>query len=250
MDPSYQPFDVRPFCWCLRRTQLEAHFRLFEFFHDCEELEAWLYERLLKLQTTGLGRDLNHIQVAQQKHKVRHLDLDVAAWSLTKSLYLFKSTAAHYYCLVLFWVLWVFVSLTLQLPFHLVVPLFHVLLHCPHSIFFIPHWHGWETALLWNPHPQTKLRMCYFSCSRQRSRLRSLCTREFWLEGRICPDRTDTTRLPSRSGPEFCRSSGTTWVMRWRDVGTGFRPPPPLNRWMRVLVFSLVKVVKQQQVIC
>lgn len=110
---------------------------MFEFFHDCEELEAWLYERLLKLQTTGLGRDLNHIQVAQQKHKVRHLDLDVAAWSLTKSLYLFKSTAAHYYCLVLFWVLWVFVSLTLQLPFHLVVPLLHVLLHCPHSIFFI-----------------------------------------------------------------------------------------------------------------
>ncbi|XP_024910886.1 spectrin beta chain, non-erythrocytic 5 isoform X2 [Cynoglossus semilaevis] len=58
-----------------RRTQLEAHFRLFEFFHDCEELEAWLYERLLKLQTTGLGRDLNHIQVAQQKHKLLEAEI-------------------------------------------------------------------------------------------------------------------------------------------------------------------------------
>ncbi|CAJ1074861.1 spectrin beta chain%2C non-erythrocytic 5 [Xyrichtys novacula] len=53
-----------------RRRQLEAQLRLFEFFHDCEELEAWLYERWLKLQSAGLGRDLNHIQLAQHKHKV------------------------------------------------------------------------------------------------------------------------------------------------------------------------------------
>ncbi|XP_029973399.1 spectrin beta chain, non-erythrocytic 5 [Salarias fasciatus] len=52
-----------------RRKQLDAQLRLFEFFHDCEELEAWLYERWLKLQTAGLGRDLNHIQLAQHKHK-------------------------------------------------------------------------------------------------------------------------------------------------------------------------------------
>ncbi|XP_056249803.1 spectrin beta chain, non-erythrocytic 5 [Seriola aureovittata] len=52
-----------------RRRQLEAQLRLFEFFYDCEELEAWLYERWLKLQAAGLGRDLNHIQLAQHKHK-------------------------------------------------------------------------------------------------------------------------------------------------------------------------------------
>lgn len=49
---------------------MEAQFRLFEFFYDCEELEAWLYERWLSLQTAGLGRDLNHIQLNQHKHKV------------------------------------------------------------------------------------------------------------------------------------------------------------------------------------
>uniref|UniRef100_UPI0037E8FE98 spectrin beta chain, non-erythrocytic 5 n=1 Tax=Semicossyphus pulcher TaxID=241346 RepID=UPI0037E8FE98 len=58
-----------------RRRQLEAQLRLFEFFHDCEELEAWLYERWLRLQTAGLGRDLNHIQLAQHKHKVLEAEL-------------------------------------------------------------------------------------------------------------------------------------------------------------------------------
>ncbi|XP_020497621.2 spectrin beta chain, non-erythrocytic 5 [Labrus bergylta] len=58
-----------------RRRQLEAQLRLFEFFHDCEELEAWLYERWLRLQTVGLGRDLNHIHLAQHKHKVLEAEL-------------------------------------------------------------------------------------------------------------------------------------------------------------------------------
>lgn len=49
---------------------MEAQLRLHEFFFDCEELEAWLYERWLRLQPPGLGRDLNHIQLAQHKHKV------------------------------------------------------------------------------------------------------------------------------------------------------------------------------------
>ncbi|KAM9354795.1 spectrin beta chain, non-erythrocytic 5 [Pholidichthys leucotaenia] len=52
-----------------RRKQLEAQLKLFEFFFDCEELEAWLYERWLRLQTAGLGRDLNHVHLAQHKHK-------------------------------------------------------------------------------------------------------------------------------------------------------------------------------------
>lgn len=43
---------------------------MFEFFHDCEEMEAWLYERWLRLQTPGLGRDVSHIQLSQHKHKV------------------------------------------------------------------------------------------------------------------------------------------------------------------------------------
>ncbi|XP_022067652.2 spectrin beta chain, non-erythrocytic 5 isoform X2 [Acanthochromis polyacanthus] len=58
-----------------RRRQLEAQLRLFEFFYDGEELEAWLYERWVKLQTAGLGRDLNHIQLAQHKHKVLEAEL-------------------------------------------------------------------------------------------------------------------------------------------------------------------------------
>lgn len=49
---------------------MEAQLRLFEFFHDCEELEAWLYECWLRVQTAGLGRDVSHIQLAQHKHKV------------------------------------------------------------------------------------------------------------------------------------------------------------------------------------
>ncbi|AWP15961.1 putative spectrin beta chain non-erythrocytic 5 [Scophthalmus maximus] len=58
-----------------RRRQLEAQFRLFEFFHDSEELEAWLYERWLRLQTSGLGRDLNHIELAQHKHKALEAEI-------------------------------------------------------------------------------------------------------------------------------------------------------------------------------
>ncbi|XP_067336707.1 spectrin beta chain, non-erythrocytic 5 isoform X2 [Channa argus] len=58
-----------------RRKQLEAQLRLFEFFYDCEEAEAWLYESWLRVQTAGLGRDLNHIQLAQHKHKVLEAEL-------------------------------------------------------------------------------------------------------------------------------------------------------------------------------
>uniref|UniRef100_A0A3Q3IUH0 Calponin-homology (CH) domain-containing protein n=1 Tax=Monopterus albus TaxID=43700 RepID=A0A3Q3IUH0_MONAL len=58
-----------------RRRQLEAQLRLFEFFYDCEELESWLYERWLTLQTAGLGRDLSQIQLAQHKHKALESEL-------------------------------------------------------------------------------------------------------------------------------------------------------------------------------
>ncbi|KAM4625618.1 spectrin beta chain, non-erythrocytic 5 [Polymixia lowei] len=60
-----------------RRKLLEGQLRLFEFFHDSEELEAWIYESWLRLQTAGLGRDLNQTQLAIQKHKV--LEAEVQA---------------------------------------------------------------------------------------------------------------------------------------------------------------------------
>uniref|UniRef100_A0A8C8K4M3 Spectrin beta chain, non-erythrocytic 5 n=1 Tax=Oncorhynchus tshawytscha TaxID=74940 RepID=A0A8C8K4M3_ONCTS len=53
-----------------RRKMLEGQLKLFEFFHDCEEVEAWIYERWLPLQSASLGRDLSQIQLAIQKHKV------------------------------------------------------------------------------------------------------------------------------------------------------------------------------------
>lgn len=49
---------------------MEAQLKLCEFLYDCEEVQFWLNERWLRLQTAGLGRDLNHIQLAQHKHKV------------------------------------------------------------------------------------------------------------------------------------------------------------------------------------
>ncbi|XP_076156260.1 spectrin beta chain, non-erythrocytic 5 [Alosa pseudoharengus] len=53
-----------------RRRALEEQRGLFEFYFDCEELEAWIYERWILLVTAGLGRDLSQILQAQQKHKV------------------------------------------------------------------------------------------------------------------------------------------------------------------------------------
>ncbi|XP_068608001.1 spectrin beta chain, non-erythrocytic 5 [Brachionichthys hirsutus] len=58
-----------------RRRHLEAQLILFEFFYDCEELEAWLYERWLRLQTAVPGRDLSHIQLTQNKHKALEAEL-------------------------------------------------------------------------------------------------------------------------------------------------------------------------------
>ncbi|KAM8913952.1 spectrin beta chain, non-erythrocytic 5 isoform 3-T3 [Spinachia spinachia] len=58
-----------------RRLQLEAQRRLFDFFSDCEEAEFWCYERRLRIQSAGLGRDLNHIQLSQHKHKLLEAEL-------------------------------------------------------------------------------------------------------------------------------------------------------------------------------
>lgn len=49
---------------------LEGQLTLFEFFYDCEEMEAWIYEKWLLVQAASLGRDLSQIQQAIQKHKV------------------------------------------------------------------------------------------------------------------------------------------------------------------------------------
>lgn len=53
-----------------RRKALEGHLKLFEFFYDCEEVEAWIYEKWVLLQAASLGRDLSQIQQAIQNHKV------------------------------------------------------------------------------------------------------------------------------------------------------------------------------------
>lgn len=53
-----------------RRKALEGHLKLFEFFNDCEEVEAWIYEKWVLLQAASLGRDLSQIQQSIQKQKV------------------------------------------------------------------------------------------------------------------------------------------------------------------------------------
>ncbi|XP_017558803.1 spectrin beta chain, non-erythrocytic 5 isoform X2 [Pygocentrus nattereri] len=52
-----------------RRKALEGQLKLFEFFHDCEEVEAWIYEKWLLVQAASLGRDLSQTQQAIQNHK-------------------------------------------------------------------------------------------------------------------------------------------------------------------------------------
>ncbi|KAI5616449.1 spectrin beta chain, non-erythrocytic 5 isoform X2 [Silurus asotus] len=52
-----------------RRRALEGQLKLFEFFHDCEEVEAWIYEKWLLVQAASLGRDLTQIEQAILNHK-------------------------------------------------------------------------------------------------------------------------------------------------------------------------------------
>ncbi|KAG7328102.1 hypothetical protein KOW79_008046 [Hemibagrus wyckioides] len=52
-----------------RRRALEGQLKLFEFFHDCEEVESWIYEKWLLVQAASLGRDLSQIEQAIQNHK-------------------------------------------------------------------------------------------------------------------------------------------------------------------------------------
>ncbi|XP_052001180.1 spectrin beta chain, non-erythrocytic 5 [Xyrauchen texanus] len=58
-----------------RRKSLEGQLKLFEFFHDCEEVEAWIYETWVLLQAAPLGRDLSQIQQAIQKHKALEAEI-------------------------------------------------------------------------------------------------------------------------------------------------------------------------------
>ncbi|KAJ8289416.1 hypothetical protein GJAV_G00001060 [Gymnothorax javanicus] len=52
-----------------RRQALQEQLRLFEFFRDCEETEAWIYEKWQLVRTASLGRDINQILLTMQKHK-------------------------------------------------------------------------------------------------------------------------------------------------------------------------------------
>ncbi|XP_068070705.2 spectrin beta chain, non-erythrocytic 5 isoform X1 [Danio rerio] len=58
-----------------RRKALEGQLKLFEFFHDCEEVEAWIYEKWVLLQAASLGRDLSQIQQAIQNHKALEAEI-------------------------------------------------------------------------------------------------------------------------------------------------------------------------------
>ncbi|KAI2654409.1 Spectrin beta chain, non-erythrocytic 5 [Labeo rohita] len=58
-----------------RRKALEGQLKLFEFFYDCEEVEAWIYEKWVLLQAASLGRDLSQIQQAIQKHKALEAEI-------------------------------------------------------------------------------------------------------------------------------------------------------------------------------
>lgn len=69
---------------------------MFEFIHDCEELEAWFYERWLRLQA-GLGRDLNHIQLNNHKHKVAaRAGRTSVPWSRTHSTHTHQSLSCFH----------------------------------------------------------------------------------------------------------------------------------------------------------
>lgn len=44
--------------------------KLFEFFRDCKEEEAWISEKWKIARTTTLGKDVSQITASIQKHKV------------------------------------------------------------------------------------------------------------------------------------------------------------------------------------
>ncbi|KAA0711222.1 Spectrin beta chain, non-erythrocytic 5 [Triplophysa tibetana] len=58
-----------------RRKALEGRLKLFEFFNDCEEVEAWIYEKWVLLQAASLGRDLSQIQQSIQKQKALEAEI-------------------------------------------------------------------------------------------------------------------------------------------------------------------------------
>ncbi|KAG5855882.1 hypothetical protein ANANG_G00001630 [Anguilla anguilla] len=58
-----------------RRQDLQEQLKLFEFFRDCEETEAWIYETWQLVRTAGLGRDLSQILLAIQRHKALEAEM-------------------------------------------------------------------------------------------------------------------------------------------------------------------------------
>uniref|UniRef100_A0ABM5FN35 Spectrin beta chain, non-erythrocytic 5 n=1 Tax=Pogona vitticeps TaxID=103695 RepID=A0ABM5FN35_9SAUR len=57
-----------------RQHQLEETLKLFEFFHECNEEELWLFNKWKLVKTASLGRDLNHIAAALKGHKALQTD--------------------------------------------------------------------------------------------------------------------------------------------------------------------------------
>ncbi|KAG2457680.1 SPTN5 protein, partial [Polypterus senegalus] len=53
----------------IRKQALQEQQNLFEFFHNCEEVESWIYEKWQLVRTADLGRDLIQIFVTINKQK-------------------------------------------------------------------------------------------------------------------------------------------------------------------------------------
>ncbi|XP_057715583.1 spectrin beta chain, non-erythrocytic 5 isoform X1 [Corythoichthys intestinalis] len=58
-----------------RTRRLEAMLALFEFFHNCEELEVGLDECRTQLQAASLGRDVDHVMLTLHRHKALEVEL-------------------------------------------------------------------------------------------------------------------------------------------------------------------------------
>ncbi|XP_063295491.1 spectrin beta chain, non-erythrocytic 5 [Pelobates fuscus] len=67
-----------------RRSQLEEMLKLFVFYRDCGEEEAWIYEKWQVLRMADPGRDLSHITASIQKHKALEAEMYSRQPILTK----------------------------------------------------------------------------------------------------------------------------------------------------------------------
>ena len=81
-----------------------------ELFHrTCDETKDWMEEKINKLETEELGRDLRTVQALQRKHQ--NLERELAP--LEEKMNLVNHLAASYVVFHVFFVLYQFLSLSL-----------------------------------------------------------------------------------------------------------------------------------------